>query len=48
MKNYVTNTYNFNDIVRDDVEKILHEKVISHNKKFSEYKSYVSCKKMMM
>ena len=43
MKNYVTNIYNYNDIVWDDVEKILHENVISHNKKFNEFKNYVSC-----
>ena len=30
-KNYVTNIYNYNDIVWDDVEKILHENIISHN-----------------
>ena len=29
MKNYVTNTYNYNDIVWDIVEKILHENIIS-------------------
>ena len=34
MKNYVTNIYNYNDIVWDDVEKILHENIISHNNKF--------------
>ena len=44
MKNYVTETYNYNDIVRDDVELILHENIISHNNKFNEYKIYVSCK----
>ena len=44
MKNYVINTYNYNDFVWDDVEQILHENIISHNKKFNEYKIYVSCK----
>ena len=44
MKNYVTFTYNYNDIVWGDDEKILHENLISHNNKFNEYKNYVSCK----
>ena len=44
MKNYVTNIYNYNDIVWDDVEKILHENIISHINKFNEFKIYVSCK----
>ena len=44
MKKYVTNIYNYNDIVGDDVEKILHENIISHNNKFNEFKIYVSCK----
>ena len=44
MKNYVTNTYNSNDIVWDDVEQILHENNFSHNNKFIEFKIYVSCK----
>ena len=48
MKNYVTNTHNYNDIVWDDVEKILHENIISHNNKFNEIEIYVSCKNMMM
>ena len=43
MKNYVTNTYKYNDIVWDDVEKILHDIIINHNK-FNEFKIYVSCK----
>ena len=43
MKNYKTNTYNCNDIVWDDVEKILHENIISQNIKFNEFKIYVSC-----
>ena len=44
MKNYVTNSYNYNDIVWDDVEQILHENIISHNNKFNQFKIYVSCK----
>ena len=44
MKNYVTNIYNFNDIVWDDVENILHENIISHDNKFNEFKTYVSCR----
>ena len=44
MKNYVTNVYKYNDINWSDVEKILHENIISHNNKFNEYKIYVSCK----
>ena len=43
MKKYVTNTYNYNDILWDDVEKILHENIISHNNKFNEFEIYVSC-----
>ena len=43
MKNYVTNNYNYDDIVWDDVEKILHENIISHNKS-NEFKIYVTCK----
>ena len=45
MKNYVTIIYKYNDIVWGDVEKILHENIISHNNKFNEFKIYVSCKK---
>ena len=44
MKNYVTNIYNYNDFLWDDVKNILHEKIISHNNKFTEFKNYVSCK----
>ena len=44
MKNFVTNIYNYNDIIWGDVEKILHENIISHNNKFNEFKTYVSCK----
>ena len=44
MRKHVTNIYNYNDFVWDDVEKILHENIISHNKKFNEFKIYVSCK----
>ena len=44
MIKYVTNIYNYNDIAWDDVEKILHENIISHNSNFDEFKFYVSCK----
>ena len=44
MKHYLTNTYNYNDIVWDDVEQILRENIIIHNKKFIKFKIYVSCK----
>ena len=44
MKIYVTNIYKYNDIVWGDVEKILHENIISPNNKFNEFKIYVSCK----
>ena len=44
IKNYVTNTYIYKDFFWDDVEKILHENIISHNIKFEEFKIYVSCK----
>ena len=44
MKNYVTNIYKYNDIVWGDVEKILHENIISNSNKFDEFKTYVSCK----
>ena len=40
----MTNFYKYNDIVWGDVEKILHENIISHNNKFNEFKTYVSCK----
>ena len=44
MKNYVTNTYNHNVIVWNNVEQILHENNITHNNKFNEFKIFVSCK----
>ena len=44
MKKYVTNIYNYYDVVWDGVEKVIHENVISHNNKFNEFKIYVSCK----
>ena len=44
MKNYVTNIYNYKDIVCCDVEYILHENKISQDKKYNEFKTYVSCK----
>ena len=40
----MTNTYDYNDIVWDDVENILHENNNSHNNKFNEFTIYVSCK----
>ena len=40
----MTNIYNYNDIVWEDIEKNLHEKIISHNNNYNEYKIYVSCK----
>ena len=45
MENYVANTYKYNEIVWDDVEQILHENIISHNNKFNEFKTFVSCKR---
>ena len=44
MKHYVTNIYNYKDIVWDDVENIFHENIISHDNKFNDFKTYVSCK----
>ena len=44
MKNYVTNIYNYNDIVWGDVENILHENIISQDNKFNEFKTCVSFK----
>ena len=44
MKKYVTSIYNHNDIVWGHVENILHEKFISHNNKFIDFKIFVSCK----
>ena len=43
-KNYVTNIYNYNDIVWGDVENIVHENILSHDNKFNEFKTCVSCK----
>ena len=43
-KNYVTNIYNYKDIVWGDVGKILHENIISHNNKFNEFRIIVLCK----
>ena len=40
----MTSTYNYNDIVWDDVANILHDNIISHDDKFNEFKTYVSCK----
>ena len=44
MKNYVTNNYNYNDIVWGDVGKVLRENIISHDIKFNEFKTYASGK----
>ena len=44
MKNYVTNIYKYNDIVWGDVEKVVHENIISHNNKFNEFKTYMLSK----
>ena len=44
MKTYVANINNHNDIVWDDVENILHDNIISHDIKFNEFKTYVSCR----
>ena len=44
LKNYVTNNYNYNDIVWDDVEIIIHDNIINHKNKFNEFKTCVSCK----
>ena len=44
MKNYVTNNYNYNDIIWDDVENIIHDNIIIHKNKFNKFKTCVSCK----
>ena len=44
MKNYVTNNYNYNDIVWDDVENIIHDNIIIHKNKYIEFKTCKSCK----
>ena len=44
MKNYVTNNYNYIDIVWGDVENILHDNIIIHKNKFNEFKICVLCK----
>ena len=41
MKKFVTNIYNYNNIVRDDVENIIHDNFITHKKKFNEIVIYV-------
>ena len=43
-KNYVTNIYNYSDIIWDDVENIIHDNIISHNNKFNDFRIYVLCK----
>ena len=44
MKTFVTNIYNANNIVWDDVENIIHDNIITHKKKFNEFVIYVLCK----
>ena len=48
MKIYVTYICNFIDIVWTDVETILHEKIINHKIKISEFKIKVCCEKMLI
>ena len=45
MKNYVTNIYNYSDIIWSDVEYIHRENIIIHKNKFNEFRIYVLCKK---
>ena len=44
MKNYVTNIYNYSDIIWSDVENILSDNIIFHKNKFNEFGIYVLCK----
>ena len=44
MKNYVTNIYNYSDIVWDDVENIIQDNIIIQKNKFNEFGIYVLCK----
>ena len=44
LKNFVTNNYNYNDIVWDDVENFIHDNIIIHKNKFNEFKTCVFCK----
>ena len=44
MKNFVTNIYNYNNFVWDDVEKIIHDNIITHKKKFNDFVIFVLCK----
>ena len=44
MKNYVTNNYNYDDVVWGDVENILHDNILIHKNKFNEFKTCVLCK----
>ena len=41
MKHYVINTFNYNDNVWDDVEKINHENILSNNNKINDFKIIV-------
>ena len=43
MKNYVTNNYNYTDIVWGDVENILHDNIIIDKNNFNEFKTCVLC-----
>ena len=44
MENYVTNIYNYSDIIWSDVENILRDNIIIHKNKFNEVGIYVLCK----
>ena len=44
MKNDVTNIYNYNATVLDDIEDIFHEKIINHNNNIDEFETKVICK----
>ena len=44
MKNYVTNIYNYSDIIWSDVENILRDNIVNHKNKFNEFGIYVLCK----
>ena len=44
MKNYVTNIYNYCDIIWSDAENILRDNIIFHKNKFNEFGIYVLCK----
>ena len=48
LKNFVTNIYNYKNIVWDDVENVIHDNIITHEKKFNEIVIYVLCKVWMI